>query len=174
MTAFQWRHRVMMIVSLVAVPFLIGAEAIGCGGGEVTGGGGEGCVVGGCSSQLCIEPGNDGISTCEWNEAYACYQQQGICERNSNNECGWRQTQALQDCIAAASNPNPMPIRTPVLGPCIRNQPDACTSDADCTTGGCGGEVCHGVGNDVTSTCDCTAPQGISCGCVNGSCSWWQ
>jgi eight-cysteine-cluster-containing protein len=80
----------------------------------------------------------------------------------------------LQDCIAAASNPNPMPIRTPVLGPCIRNQPDACTSDADCTTGGCGGEVCHGVGNDVTSTCDCTAPQGISCGCVNGSCSWWQ
>src|SRR5512133_189399 len=38
------------------------------------------CKVGGCSSQLCVEPADPGISTCEWRDAYACYRT-AACER---------------------------------------------------------------------------------------------
>ena len=137
-----------------------------------SGGGTSGdCVVGGCSGQLCLEPGNEIVTTCEWREEYACYQQHGTCERGVDNQCGWRATQELQDCIDAANNPS---TRTPVSDQCIRNATDACTSDADCKAGGCGGELCEGINNNGASDCNCTAPQGISCGCVNGTCSWWQ
>jgi hypothetical protein len=65
--------------------------------------------------------------------------------------------------------------RTPVSGGCARSSGDACTSDADCVTGGCGRELCYGVasGEGIT-TCDCTAPAGSSCGCVDGACTWWE
>lgn len=175
MNAFNWRHRIVLIVSLLAVPLLTGAEANGCGGDSVGGGdaaGNEDCVTSGCSGTFCVEPGNEVITTCEWREEYACYKQHGTCERDANNQCGWRPSQALEDCIAAAQNA--ASNRTPVSGQCIRNSNDACSTDADCKAGGCGGELCHGVMNDGISTCDCTAPQGVSCGCVNGSCSWWQ
>jgi hypothetical protein len=171
MKTISWHHRFVMIVSLLAMPILTGAEATGCSGGEVTSGGDD-CVVGGCSGQSCIEPDDDRVTTCEWREEYACYKQHGICERNASDACGWRPSQALQDCIAEAQNT--MANRTPVSGACIRNTTDACSTDADCKSGGCGGELCHGVANGGISTCDCTAPQGVACGCVNGTCSWWQ
>ena len=66
--------------------------------------------------------------------------------------------------------------RTTASGVCVRNSEDECSTDADCMAGGCGGEVCFNP--DVSSgisTCDCTSPQGVTgCGCVNGSCSWYQ
>jgi hypothetical protein len=174
MKNMNWSQHFTMFVALLSVPVLAGIPLMACGGALVDGGGddADACVVGGCSGQLCVEPGPDGASTCEWREEYACFKDHGVCERGADNKCGWRQTQALQDCITAANNPSG--TRTPVSGQCIRNSPDTCTTDADCTTGGCGGEVCHGVANPANSTCDCTAPQGISCGCVEGKCSWWQ
>ncbi|MCA9521126.1 MAG: hypothetical protein KC609_09140 [Myxococcales bacterium] len=59
-------------------------------------------------------------------------------------------------------------------GMCVKNAGDACTKDSDCTNGGCGGELCYNpsLGEGI-STCECTTPGGVSCGCVNGTCAWW-
>lgn len=67
-----------------------------------------GCVVGGCSSHLCIEAGSDIASTCEWTERYSCYQQ-ATCERQPSGQCGWTETPTLLQCIADAdqSSQNP-------------------------------------------------------------------
>ena len=65
--------------------------------------------------------------------------------------------------------------RTPATGRCVRSRPDACQTDADCATGGCGGELCYNpaTGGGYT-TCDCVRPQGPACGCVNNSCAWYN
>ncbi len=57
-----------------------------------------GCKIGGCSAQLCVEQYDDGISTCEWSPAYACYQS-AVCERQPNGQCAWTQTHALTQCL---------------------------------------------------------------------------
>lgn len=172
MKTLNWQHRAMMILALMSVPMLTGAQANGCGGSESNGGGDGDCVVGGCSGQLCVDSPDNGISTCEWRDEYACYQQHGICERNASNKCGWRQTQELQDCVTAANNPQT--TRMPASGQCIRNSQETCSTDADCKPGGCGGELCEAIGSSGATDCNCTAPQGVTCGCVNGTCSWWQ
>ena len=59
------------------------------------------CYVGGCSSQLCTDQ-EGAVSTCEWTEAYACYRD-ATCERQSNGQCGWTQTDELQECLDNAS-----------------------------------------------------------------------
>lgn len=66
---------------------------------------GAGCVVGGCSSQLCVDASEgDVVSTCEWREEYGCYQT-ATCERQSNGQCGWTETEELKQCrIGAATN----------------------------------------------------------------------
>ena len=72
-----------------------------CGGAAGGGGGGAPpCVPGGCSSQLCVEQGQEAISTCEWRPEYACYRT-ATCERQANGQCGWTQTPALQQCLAS-------------------------------------------------------------------------
>ena len=64
--------------------------------------------------------------------------------------------------------------RMPVNEACIRSTNDACQTDADCVSGGCGGEVCYNPAvSGGASTCDC-GPPSIGCGCVNGSCTWYQ
>lgn len=172
MKTMNWQHRVM--IAVLGIGFtLASAQTMGCAGFSNDGGGDGDCVVGGCSSQLCVESGgNGGISTCEWRDEYACYQQHGICERGADDQCGWRATQELQNCVDAANNPTM--TRMPISAECIRNAPNTCATDADCKTGGCGGELCAGIDNDGVTDCNCTAPQGVSCGCVNGKCSWWQ
>jgi hypothetical protein len=141
------------------------------GGGAGNAGGGPGvtptpCYAGGCSGQLCTNDPN-AASTCEWAEAYACYASVGICEADANDQCGWKQTAELIACIDAAN-------RVPVEGVCVKNAGDACSSDADCTSGGCGGELCYNPSiSDGVSTCECTAPN-YGCGCVQGSCSWYE
>jgi len=53
-----------------------------------------------------------------------------------------------------------------------------CTSDSDCATGGCSGEVCGRKGEVEKIVTPCVYPlwyecfQLTSCGCVNGTCSW--
>ncbi len=56
------------------------------------------CVRGGCSSQLCIEEGEPGISTCEFRAEYACFQQ-AACERQDNGQCGHTITAEVQSCL---------------------------------------------------------------------------
>ncbi len=58
----------------------------------------DGCKIGGCSAQLCVESTDDGISTCEWTAAYACYQS-ATCERQPNGQCAWTQTRNLTQCL---------------------------------------------------------------------------
>ena len=62
----------------------------------------DGCYIGGCSSQICSED-PDVISTCEWFEEYACYRN-ATCERQADGQCGWTETESLQQCIADARN----------------------------------------------------------------------
>jgi hypothetical protein len=64
--------------------------------------------------------------------------------------------------------------RTPASGWCVKNSGDKCESDADCTNGGCGGELCYNpaMGGGI-STCECTKPA-YACGCVNGKCAWYE
>jgi hypothetical protein len=57
------------------------------------------CFVGGCSSQICSDT-PDVVSTCEWTDAYACYQD-ATCERQADGQCGWTETPELQDCLAS-------------------------------------------------------------------------
>lgn len=62
-----------------------------------------GCVVGGCSSQLCVDPKKEStMSTCEYSEHYTCYQS-ARCERQANNTCGWTQTPELKQCLLMRS-----------------------------------------------------------------------
>lgn len=123
------------------------------------------CVETGCSGQICAE--TDTASTCEWQDSYACYQDLGVCERNADGACAWRDSDELAACLADP--------RTPVDGACIKNSGDACTTDADCTSGGCGGELCFNPAvSEGVSTCECTAPVGPGCGCVSGACTWFE
>lgn len=61
-----------------------------------------GCVVGGCSGQLCISAdevaNGGGISTCEYREEYACYQN-AVCEKQSTGSCGWTMDAKLTQCL---------------------------------------------------------------------------
>src|SRR5688572_5932129 len=59
--------------------------------------------------------------------------------------------------------------RVVASGSCVKNGNDACTSDADCSIGGCGGELCGGLGEGGISTCECAGPEApvSGCGCVN-------
>jgi len=56
-----------------------------------------GCFVGGCSGQICSDEEGT-VSTCEWREEYACYQD-ATCERQPDGECGWTPTAELQACL---------------------------------------------------------------------------
>lgn len=58
------------------------------------------CVVGGCSSQLCVDANAEPVvSTCEWTEAYGCYAKYGECKEQEDGKCGWTQSEALLHCL---------------------------------------------------------------------------
>lgn len=61
----------------------------------------NGCVVAGCSGQLCIaaDEAADIITTCEYRAEYACYKS-ARCELQQNGTCGWSQTAELRVCLA--------------------------------------------------------------------------
>jgi len=85
---------------------------------------------------------------------------------------------------------NPAPIPTSL--PSIANSPSptpqesfcgsssygSCSSDADCKTGGCSGQVCQAKNEEgAITTCewkDCydSAKYGLQCQCVNKQCQW--
>lgn len=57
------------------------------------------CMKTGCSNQVCAE--KKVITTCEFLPEYSCYQN-AICERQSDNNCGWTQTETLLNCLKEA------------------------------------------------------------------------
>jgi len=65
-----------------------------------------GCVVGGCSRELCTESGEEGISTCEYRPEYACYAE-ARCERQTNGSCGWTPTTELVACLSEKAEIKP-------------------------------------------------------------------
>jgi hypothetical protein len=72
---------------------------------------GAGCVIGGCSSQLCVDAGKgDVATTCEWTEAYACYQT-AQCEKQATGQCGWTETKELNQCLLNAKSADAIPVQ---------------------------------------------------------------
>jgi len=57
------------------------------------------CVKEGCSGTICQAGASEpSMTTCEWKEAYSCYQEQNCgCVDNS---CQWDAPSALQGCLA--------------------------------------------------------------------------
>jgi len=62
------------------------------------------CVKSGCSGTVCVEPGKEVVTTCEYKAEYGCYRD-ATCERQGDGTCGWTQTPELTSCL---SNPPPM------------------------------------------------------------------
>ncbi|OGM23148.1 hypothetical protein A2961_02070 [Candidatus Woesebacteria bacterium RIFCSPLOWO2_01_FULL_39_21] len=62
------------------------------------------CVIGGCSQELCVDPGVDpSISICIYRPHWKCYKT-AKCERQDNGKCGWTQTPELTNCLQEKSN----------------------------------------------------------------------
>ncbi len=61
----------------------------------------DGCVITGCSSQVCAE--EDIVTTCEFKEEYGCYDL-AICEKQSDGKCGWTETNEFLSCLNDANN----------------------------------------------------------------------
>lgn len=63
---------------------------------------GRGCVIGGCSGELCSDA-KDGpmMSNCMYVPAYACYKT-ATCERQADGVCGWTETPELERCLRDA------------------------------------------------------------------------
>lgn len=57
-----------------------------------------GCRKTGCSGQVCAD--EDVITTCEFREEYACYQD-ATCERQPGGACGWTPSAKLTACLAS-------------------------------------------------------------------------
>jgi eight-cysteine-cluster-containing protein len=79
----------------------------------------DGCVIGGCSGEVCGEASDAGgiVSSCIYRAAYACYKT-ASCARQQNGKCGWTPTPALAACLAhpgnSSSNTNPVPTKIQV------------------------------------------------------------
>lgn len=60
----------------------------------------DGCMVSGCSEQLCIPTSQQGniMTICEYLEKYICYKA-ATCEKQTNGQCGWTQTDQLKSCL---------------------------------------------------------------------------
>lgn len=81
--------------------FLVLLSATGCGdmlGERDQPSVGEGCEVGGCSSEVCIEEGTLYGTDCQYEESFACYKT-ATCERQASGACGWTATEELQSCL---------------------------------------------------------------------------
>ncbi len=60
-----------------------------------------GCVISGCSKELCSD--RELFSVCNFKAEYACYRT-ARCERQKNNQCGWTATNELTQCIKTEKN----------------------------------------------------------------------
>jgi thiol-disulfide isomerase/thioredoxin len=109
-----------------------------------------GCVIGGCSGQLCIEEGDDGVSTCEFREEYACYNT-ASCERQADGQCGWTQTEELTSCLGNAQG--------------TFMEINGCENDADCE----GGQTCSVACTQSNCSTDGNCAQSCRGQCVSAN-----
>lgn len=60
----------------------------------------DGCQIGGCSGQLCLETreSEELSTTCEWLPVYDCYKTV-TCQRQANGKCGWTETPEFTGCL---------------------------------------------------------------------------
>ncbi|HLC82763.1 MAG TPA: hypothetical protein VJI69_02965, partial [Bacteroidia bacterium] len=58
-----------------------------------------GCVVTGCSGQVCAS--TQVATTCEYKDEYACYKT-AVCEKQADGKCGWTMTDELKFCLGNA------------------------------------------------------------------------
>lgn len=71
----------------------------GTGAQATTTASGGGCVVGGCSNQLCVDSSTaPAVTTCEYREEYACYAK-AECTRQATGQCGFTKTVELSQCL---------------------------------------------------------------------------
>lgn len=62
----------------------------------------EGCVIGGCSGEICADAGSEPtVSACIYKEAFACYKS-ARCEKQASGSCGWTRTDDLTSCLQKA------------------------------------------------------------------------
>jgi hypothetical protein len=120
----------------------------------------------GCEICACADPVGP-AETCE-----------GACGDQSASGCWCDDACAgYGDCCGDIDDFCSEPERVPAAGTCVKNSNDECQTDDDCNIGGCGSEVCFNP--DVSSgisTCECSGPAvAVSgCGCVAGSCTWYN
>lgn len=62
------------------------------------------CVVGGCSHEICADPGSPTVSACIARPWDGCYQG-AICERQDGGHCGWTETPELLQCFVDNDKP---------------------------------------------------------------------
>lgn len=62
-----------------------------------------GCVVTGCSGQLCAE--EHLATTCEWLPHYACYRDARCGRFGADGRCGWERTPELAACLEGSGAP---------------------------------------------------------------------
>jgi hypothetical protein len=136
---------------------------------------GSGCVVGGCSGELCTDASaGPAVSPCLYQPSYACYAS-ATCARQSDGTCGWTMTPELTQClqnggsggtggsggsgslhwVASCGSPSCMANAGAYDDPSIPN----CTTQtlgAPCTTAG---DRCDGVlGCGATYLCATSTP----------------
>lgn len=60
------------------------------------------CVTGGCSGELCMEPGTQpsqpSFTNCEYKREYECYKT-ATCGRDAQGQCNWEMTPELDKCL---------------------------------------------------------------------------
>jgi hypothetical protein len=59
---------------------------------------GSGCVVSGCSGQICAD--REWASTCEWLPHYACYREARCGPFGPGGSCAWEETPELLACLS--------------------------------------------------------------------------
>lgn len=63
----------------------------------------SGCVVSGCSGQVCAD--RPYVTTCEWLPEYACYQKARCGRFGPGGTCGWEPTPELLACLGDPARP---------------------------------------------------------------------
>lgn len=164
----------------------------------------------GCNTCTCDENGNwncprtacptqcssgdtsdDGCNTCACDEngRWICTQRYCEPEAKLGEACSMHGTKCEQglECAYQCPDPNADPnscnLGINPSGTCVATTPvvGACTSDADCVTDGCSGQLCRAASDaPIFTTCDyrpeyaCYKAPTTACGCNSGVCGWAQ
>ena len=84
------------------VPEATGSTSGSDGAAPTTGATTGDCVTGGCSGELCLEPGSEPtqptFTNCEYKREYECYKT-ATCSRDAEGKCNWEMTPELDKCL---------------------------------------------------------------------------